>query len=187
MAEGDELDVEDAALVLPDAADADGVPAAELAVQAGLGAVGLVEDDDGALGRGGAAELLRVGDVLAQGLLDVLGARGGAAGEAQGDAGGVAVEDGDAVAGGADLEVLLVLEGGEVARDVAEDLLGLGLELVLLARDEGDDVVDHVHGGDARVAGAGDGLHGDDGDGVDGAEDGLQSGEGDDEADDGAV
>lgn len=187
VAQGDELEVEDAALVLAHAADADGVSPAEVAVEAGLGPVGLVEDLDGG-GRGAvAAEGLGLADVGAQGVLDLLGAGGGAAGEAQADAGGVAVDDGDAGAGGADLEVGAVLEGGGVGGDGAEDLLGLGLELVLLALDEGDDVVDDVEGGDAGVAGAGDGLEGDDGDGLDGAEAGLEGGEGDDEADDGAV
>ena len=42
---------------------------------------------------------------------------------------------------------------------VAEDLAGLGLDLLLLALDEGDDVGDRVEGGDARVARAAQGLH----------------------------
>lgn len=99
----------------------------------------------------------------------------------------MAVQDGDAVAGGGDAEPLLVNKGGAVVGDGAEDLAGLGLELVLLAADEGDDVVNHVHARHARVAGARDGLHGDDADLGDGAKGGLQRRKGDDEPDDGAV
>lgn len=187
MAQGDKLDVKDAALVLAHAADADGVTPAELAVEAGLGPVGGVKDLDGGLRGAGAAEGLGLADVGAQGVLDVVGRGGRAAGEAQGDAGCVAVEDGDAGAGGADAEGRLLVDGGAVGGEGAEDLLGLRLELVLLAGDVGDDVVENVERGHARVAGAGDGLEGHDGDLVNGAEAGLQGGEGDDEADDGAV
>ena len=97
------------------------------------------------------------------------------------------VHDGDAVARGRDAQAVLLDKGLAGVVEPAEDLAGLGLELVLLARDEGHDVVDDVHGRDARVAGAGDGLHGDDADGGDGAKGGLQRGKGYDEPDDGAV
>lgn len=97
------------------------------------------------------------------------------------------VHDGNAVARSGHAQGGLLDEGGAGVIDGAEDLAGLGLELVLLALDEGDDVVHDVHGGDARVTGAGDGLHGDDAHVGNGAEAGLQRGEGDDEPDDGAV
>ena len=71
--------------------------------------------------------------------------------------------------------------------DPAEDLPRFLLQFVFLAGDEGDDVVDDVHTTHARVAGAPDGLQGHDAALRDGAEAGLESREGDDEADDGAV
>lgn len=97
------------------------------------------------------------------------------------------IHDRNAVACSRHAEALLLHEGGLGVIDTTEDLAGLGLELVLLARDEGHDVVDDVHGADSGVARAADGLHGDDADGGDGAKGGLEGGEGDDEADDGAV
>lgn len=189
MAQGSKLDVKDASLILAHTADADGVAAAEVTVEAGLRPVGLViaKDLDGGLGGRGAAQGLGLAGVPAEGVADLVGRGGGPALEAQAHAGRVAVHDGDAVAGGRDAEAVLLDKGGAGAVEAAQDLAGLGLELVLLARDEGHDVVDHVHARDARVPRARDGLHGDDGHGRDGAERGLERGKGDDEADDGAV
>ena len=160
MAQRDELDVEYPALILPDSPDAHGVAPREVAIESGLGPVGLVKDLDGRVRGGGTAEALGVGDVGPQGIADGVGGRGGAGREAEGDAGGVAVEDGDAVAGSGDAEGGLVAEGGRGVRVVegAEDLPGLGLQLVLLARDKRDNVVENVHAAHARVAGARDGL-----------------------------
>jgi len=105
VAQGDEFEIKDAALVLPHATHADCVAPAEIAVETGLGPVGLVEDLDGG-GRGaGAAENLSLADVRAKGILDILCTGWRAAGEAQAHAGGVAVDNGNASAGGADLEV----------------------------------------------------------------------------------
>lgn len=188
VAQGDELDVEDTALVLADAADADGVAAAEIAIEAGLGAIGLVEDADAGTRGARAAEGLGLADILAQGSADVLG--GGdalAVTEAQGDAGGVAVEDGDAVAGGADAEAVLFDEDGGVGAQGAEDLARLRLQLVLLARDVRYHVVEDVHAADARVPGPRHRLHCDDADGLDGAEPRLQSRERDHKPDHRAV
>lgn len=187
VTQSNKLEVKDTALVLAHATDADGVSTAQVAVETRLGAVGLVKDLDGRGRSRGAAEGDGLGEVAAEGLLDLLGGRGGLALEVEADAGGVAVHDGDAVAGSGDAEGALLDKGRLVRADGAEDLAGLSLELILLARDEGHDVVDDVHGGHARVAGARDGLHGDDGDGGDGTEGGLEGGEGDDEADDGTV
>lgn len=187
MAQGRKLEVEDAGLVLPHPADADGVAVSEVAVEPRLGPVVLVEDDDGRAGRGGAPEPLGLGLEVPQGGLGLVGRGRGPALEGEGDAGGVAVHDGDAVAGGGDAEGGLLGEGCPRVVEGAEDLAGLGLELVLLAADEGHDVVDDVHGAHARVARARDGLHGDDADGGYGAEGGLEGGEGPHEADDGAV
>lgn len=187
MAKRNKLDIKDSALILSNTANADSVPPTEVAIESRLRPVGLVVHEDRALRRRRAPQLLRLRDVLAQRLLDLLGRGRGAARKLERDAGRVAVENRHAVARRADLELTLVLKGGEIRGDGAEDLLRLRLKLVLLARDERDDVVNHVHGRDARVAGARDGLHGDNGDLVDGAEDGLQGRERDDEADDGAV
>lgn len=187
VAQSDKLDVKDAALVLADSADADGIASVGLSVESGLRAVGLLHDDNGLFGGRRASELLGIGNIVTHGLLDLFGAGGRSSLEAQRDASGVAVQNGDSVASGRDLEVALVLETGDFGVDLAENLLGFGFELVFLARDEGDDVVDDVHAADTGVAGARDGLHGDDRDLVDGAELGLQGGKGNDDANDGAV
>lgn len=97
------------------------------------------------------------------------------------------VHDGYTVARRRDAQAALLDKRSAPLVNGAEDLPGLGLELVLLALDKGHDVVHDVHAGHARVSRAGDGLHGDDADGGDGAKGGLQGGEGDDEPDDGAV
>lgn len=99
----------------------------------------------------------------------------------------MAIHDGDAVARCRDTKAGLLDKGSAPIVNGAENLPGLGLELVLLALDEGHHVVDDVHAGHARVSCARDGLHGDDADGGDGAKGGLEGGEGDDEPDDGAV
>ena len=49
-----------------------------------------------------------------------------------------------------------------MAIQFAEQLEGLGFHFFFFAADEGDDVVEDVHGGDAGVASAADGLHGGD-------------------------
>ncbi len=99
----------------------------------------------------------------------------------------MAIQHRDAVARRRDLERLLLLERGQVAADAPEDLLRLRLQLVLLAGDVRHYIVHDVHAADTGVSGSRDGLHGDDGHGVDEAEPGLEGGEGDHEADDCAV
>ena len=73
------------------------------------------------------------------------------------DGDGVAVHHRHAIAVRADL-------GGQrldvIAAEIAQDLLRLLLHLLFFAADEGDHVGDDVHGRHARIAGAGDGLHG---------------------------
>lgn len=187
MAQRNELNVEDTALVLAHAANADGVPAAEIAIEARLGPVRVVEDHDGRARRARAAQRLGLAHVAPQRVLDVLGSRGRAGPEAQRDAGGVAVEHGDAVAGGGDAQRVLRDAGGGVGVEGAEDLARLGLELVLLAANEGHHVVQDVHAADARVPGPGHGLHRDHADRVDGAEPRLQRRERDHEPDHRAV
>lgn len=187
VAQSRELDVEDGTLVLAQAAHADGIAIAEVAVQARLRPVVFVKYDDGRAGGRGAAQGLGLGRVAAQGVLALLGRRGGAALEAEADTSRVAVHDGDAVARGRDAEAALLDKGLGAVVEAAEDLARLRLELILLALDVGHDVVDDIHGRDARVAGARDGLHGDDADCGNGAKGSLQGGKGDDEADDGAV
>lgn len=187
MAQGNKLDIKDAALVLSDATNADSVSLAEITVKTGLGPVGLVKDlDRGFRGRG-TSQLLGIRNIAAHGLLDLLGGRGRALGETQRDAGGVAVQDRNTVAGCRHPELLLVLERSGVGVERTQDLLGLGLELVLLARNEGHDIVNDVHAADTGVSSTRDSLHGDDGYGIDLAEAGLEGGKGGDEANDGAV
>ena len=54
----------------------------------------------------------------------------------------------------------LGFEGAEaVGHDLAQDLLSLPLHLLFFAADEGDDIRVDVHGRDARISGARDGLH----------------------------
>ena len=188
VAQSHKLNIEDPTLVLPDPTNTNRVPTAQLPIEPRLGAVRLIEDLDARARGARTAEGLGLANVVAQGPLDLLG-RGHplAVLEPQRDASRVAVEDGDAVAGGADAQVGLLGDGGGVTVDGAEDLAGLGLELVLLARDERHDVVEHVHAADARVARPRHGLHGDDADGVDGAEAPLQRRERDHEPDHRAV
>lgn len=187
MAQRNKLQVEDATLVSPHSAHADGVSPAQIAVQARLRPVVLVKDLDGRVRRRRAANLLGLGDICPEGGLALLGGGRGLALELEADAGRVAVHDSDAITRSRYAQGLLLDKGLAVGVDGAEDLPGLGLELVLLALDEGHDVVHDVHAGDARVAGAGDGLHRDDANDGNGAKGGLQRGEGDDEPDDGAV
>lgn len=99
----------------------------------------------------------------------------------------MAVHDTHTIAGSRDAKSTLFFKRGTVGGHRAENLAGLGLKLVLLTRDEGHNVVHDVHGGDTRVAGAGNGLHRDDGSEVDGTKGGLEGGERDGDADDGAV
>lgn len=187
VAQRNKLQVKEPAVVGPHPAHADGVSPAQVAIQTGLRPVILVKHLDGRVRRRRAPKLLRLGDVRPQRGFALLGRRRRLARKLEADAGRVAVHDGDAVARGRDAKGLLLDEGRAGVVDAAENLPRLRLELVLLARNEGHDVVHDVHAGDARVSGAGNGLHGDDADFGDGTKGGLQGGEGDDEADDGAV
>ena len=100
-----------------------------------------------------------------------------------GDALGVAVFDGDAVAVGADL---CRKRGDVVAIEMAEELERLGFHLLFFAADVGDDVAEDVHRRYAGIARAGDGLHGGDKDLLD-AEALFEGLEGQNESDGGAV
>lgn len=99
----------------------------------------------------------------------------------------MAVHDWNTVTGGRDTKTILLNEGSTIVIKATENLAGFGLELVLLARDEGDNVVDDVHAGDSRVTSARNGLQSNNGDGRDGSESGLESGEGNNKTNDGAV
>ena len=99
----------------------------------------------------------------------------------------MSIHDGHAITRSRDAQRALLLQHRSIPRQGTQDLARLVLELILLARDEGHDVIEDVHGADARVSGSGDGLHRDDGGEVDGAEGGLQGGEGHGYAYDGAV
>ena len=69
----------------------------------------------------------------------------------------MAVFDRDAIAMGADGE----LGGNDLAAlEFAEEFAGLFLHLLFFVLDEGHDVAEDVHGGDAGIARAADGLHG---------------------------
>jgi len=52
-----------------------------------------------------------------------------------------------------------VVKGGGAPVEAPQDLEGLSLQLVFLAANEGDDIVDYVHGTDPGIAGPTDGLH----------------------------
>jgi hypothetical protein len=99
----------------------------------------------------------------------------------------VAVHDWNTVASGRDTKPLLLNESSSLVVNATENLAGLSLELVLLARDEGDNVIDDVHAGDSRVTGTRNGLQSNNGDGRDRSESGLESGEGNNETNDSAV
>lgn len=99
----------------------------------------------------------------------------------------MAVHDWNAVTSGRNTKTLLLNESSTLFIKATKNLAGFSLELVLLARDEGDNVVDDVHAGDSRVTSSRNGLQSNDGDGRDGSESSLESGEGNDETNDGAV
>ena len=187
MAQCHKLDIEDTAVVLSDTANTDGIALRQLAVQTGLGPVGLIKDLDGGLRCRGAAKLLGLGDVAAHGLLDLLGTGRGTLSKAEGHTSSVAIQDWDTVASRGDTKLLLVLERGGVCVDSSENLLSLGLKLVLLSGNEGDNVVDDVHAANTGVASARDGLHRDHRDGVNLAKACLKGSKRDDEADDCAI
>lgn len=189
VAQGSKLNVKDTSLILAHTANADSVTTAEVTIETGLRPVRLViaKDLDGGLGGRGAAQGLGFALVVAEGLTDLVGRGGGLALEAQAHASSVAVHDRNAVAGGRDTETILLDKRSTGLVETAQDLASFGLKLILLARDEGHDIVDDIHARNTGVASTRDGLHGDDGDGGDGTEGGLEGGKGDDEADDGAV
>lgn len=94
----------------------------------------------------------------------------------------MAVHDRDTVALGGHGDVVEVFERGFGGVDAAEDLCGFPLDLVFLAANVRDHVVEDVHAGDAGVAAAGDGLQGGDGDGAEAAKGVVQRFERHDEA-----
>ena len=178
VGEDDELPVEQGAGT--EAAYGGGHSVAAHAVEAGLGAVDGVVVLDGLVGGGG--EVLALEGVEAGPGFENLVVGGGGA-ELDGDALGVAVFYGDAVAVGGEAGV----EGVDAAAgESAKKLDNFFLELFFFVLDEGDDVAEDVEGGDAGVACAGDGLEGGDEEAFD-AEAGLERGEGEDEADGAAV
>lgn len=99
----------------------------------------------------------------------------------------MAVHDCDAIAlrGDGDVEEVVEACGGGV--DVAENLGCFPLDLLFLAADVRDHVVEDVHAGDTRVAAAGDGLERGDGDSAEAAKGVVQGFERHNEACGGAV
>ena len=89
----------------------------------------------------------------------------------------MAVKHGHARARGADDGGSLHFESGAIGIQPGQNFLCFHLELFLLAGNIRDHVVDHVHGGDAWVAGSGKGLESHHGRLRDGAETGLKGGE----------
>lgn len=187
MAHGNELQVEDAAVIPPHPPHADRVPPADILIQPRLRPIRLVKHLDSRLRRRRAPQLLGLALERPHDLGALLRRRRGPPREPQRHAGRVPVQHRHARAARRDAQVLLLLEGGALGVDVAENLARLVLQLVLLALDVRHDVVDYVHGADAGVPRARDGLEGDDGGALDGAEGRLEGREGDGDADDGAV
>lgn len=189
MTECREINIKYASSTLPHPSHAHSIPTTTIAIQTRLWPVRLavVKHCNGLLRRAGATELLRLGCVLAKSLAYFFWGRSRLTLEFEGDAGGVAVDDVDAVAGGIHAEVGLVFECGEVSVDGAENLACFRLHFAFFAGDEGNCVVGDVHAADAWIAGSGNGLEGDDGNVGDGAELGLERCEWNDETDDCAV
>ena len=186
MTKGNEFNVKHARRILAHPSDRNSITPIRLPVQPGLGPIRLVHDDNRPVRRRRTAHLLRLGDVLAHGGNHIVYGRWGTALKGQRHAGSVPIEDRNAVTRGRDSD-LLVLEADVAGLHPAEDLACFSLELVLFAGDVRDNVVEDVHAGDAGVAGARDGLHGDDAGGADRTETGDESGEGNGNARDGAV
>lgn len=170
--------------------------------------------EDSACGGAGTPECAGVGGVRFERLADLLRRGGRASGEADGDGEGVAVDHGDAVAGGGDAERragVHVEDFGEAGRggrggggarwfgrggtfggvlridETAEDFQDLPLHLLLFSTYIGHDVVEHIERRRAWVSRARDRLKSSDEAGVEGSKRTLKSGEGDDEARGGAV
>jgi len=155
VGEKSELDVEKRAFA--DAAYYGGHAVAGVDVAARLGAVVAVENDDGTADGGGERSEIGGDFEIGEGFADFVERRDFF--EAEGNAFEVAVEDGNAVAMGTEAEA-----GVDEANAVpfAEEFLRLGFHFFFLAADERDDVGVNVHGGNAGIARAGDGLQGDD-------------------------
>lgn len=185
--QADKLDVKDG--TLSDPADADTSTVVEVFIEPGLRPVGCIVHDDSLSGRGGYAELLRLAGVLSKRLLDLCDGGRGRLCKLDGDAAGVAVDDGDAGACGGDVDLFGRVEVKRlvVGRDAAENLVGLPLDFIFFTADEGDDVVHDIQAAYAGVACAGDGLERGDHDGLEGPKGLFEGSEGDDEAGGGAV
>lgn len=155
MREQCEFNVEQRAFA--DAADYGGHAVAGIDVAARLGAIFFVENDDGIFHGSGERGQLGVDFEITQGFADFV--KRSDFFQAEGDAFEVAVDDGDAIAMGADAEASV-----DEARAIpfAEKFLRLGFHFLFFTADEGDDVALNVHRGDAGIAGAGDGLQSDD-------------------------
>jgi len=140
-----------------DAAYHCGHAVASVGVAAGLGTVFLVEDDDGISQGGGERGQLGADFEVAEGFADFVERSDFF--QADGNTFEVAVKDGDAIAMGAEADA-----GFDKARAIplAEELLRLGFHFFFLAADEGDDIGLDVQGRNTGIAGAGDGLQGDD-------------------------
>lgn len=185
MTERNKLDIEDR--ILPHSSDSNRVSAIKFPIQPRLWPILLLKYIDSLLWRREASKSLRLADIVPQSLLDLLNRWRGLLGELEGYAESVAVDDRDAVASGADDNLGAVGVSRSLGIDVSENLARLPLNLLLLAADVGDDVINHIERGDTGVATSGNGLEGGNmngGDGAEGVEEGLER---DDETGGGAV
>lgn len=188
MRKNNKLDVKDR--VLADTANAASVAIVTVSVQSRLWSIWLVKDVDNILGGGVAAKVLNRASELAESLLDLLDGWRRALLELDAEALSVAIDNGDTVAGGRDLELLFGdnVEGDAVGSNVGKNLAGLPLELIFLAANVGNQVVKDIHGGNAGgKARTGNGLHGGNNHGGDGTKLFLESLERDNHTGSGAV
>ena len=151
MGEQGKLDVEERAFA--DAANDGGHAVSGVNVTAWLRAIVAVQDDHGIAYGGRQRGEFGVDFKIAQGFADLFQA--GNFFKADRDTFKVAFEDGNSIAVGANAEPC-VDEAGTVP--FAQKLLRLGLHLFFLAADERNDIGVDVHGSNAGITRAGDGL-----------------------------
>ena len=187
MAQGNKLEVKDATVVGSDTSHTNSISTRKISVEPRLRTIRGVKHANGRLGRRVAAQLFGFAHIFPQGLHTLLGRGRRPLLKPQRHTGGMAVEHRHAVAGSADLETGLQVDPRALRIDRAENLLRLGLELVLFTRNVGYHVIDNVHAADTGVAGTRDGLHRDDRDCGDWAKRSLERRKRNDQANDSAV
>lgn len=100
---------------------------------------------------------------------------------------GVIVYDRYMVVSSVNMEIFLFYKCFIFGIDIIEDFMCFGFKFVFFVIDERNDVVDDIYVGYIGVVSIGDSLYGDNVDGGDGVESCLESGEGDDEINNGVV